>query len=58
MQDLRQTVLARYNSSAGVLMHFLSEMSAGDTWGYNFQGPLPRALLYRCLGVADLDKRI
>ena len=22
----------------------------GDTWGYNFQGPLPRALLYRPLG--------
>lgn len=35
LQDLRRTVLARYNSSSG------------DTWGYNFQGPLPRALLYR-----------
>lgn len=35
LQDLRRTVLARYNSSGG------------DTWGYNFQGPLPKALLYR-----------
>jgi len=35
LQDLRKTVLARYNSSSG------------DTWGYKFQGPLPRALLYR-----------
>ncbi|CAE7312574.1 MZB1 [Symbiodinium sp. CCMP2592] len=34
-KDLRKAVLARYDSSNG------------DTWGYNFQGPLPRGLLYR-----------
>mmetsp|Transcript_42838 Transcript_42838/g.79857 ORF Transcript_42838/g.79857 Transcript_42838/m.79857 type:complete len:364 (+) Transcript_42838:43-1134(+) len=32
---VRKTVLARYDSSEG------------DTWGYKFAGPLPRALLYR-----------
>ncbi|CAE7248609.1 unnamed protein product [Symbiodinium pilosum] len=35
LKDLRKAVLARYDSSSG------------DTWGYKFQGPLPRGLLYR-----------
>ena len=56
-QDLRKAVLARYDSSSGspamrvfLGIHAIAKCPvSGDTWGYKFQGPLPRGLLYRRL---------